>query len=466
MTAFIIESYKLLQPAPLLSDQLTAVLLQVSLAQTVTNSTSSPTPSAIRVNILWFTSLMLSLATVLIGIISLQWLQEYQSYPNVSAREKLALFNMRSEAFDKWHIKGIFTTLPLLLQLALVLFFGGIIDFLSQLRPEVAIPVTIIIAITLFFLAATTILPTLQTVALYFGLRNHLRNCSTYSQCPYKSPQSHAFRSICNSVLFGFTCIRWMFKRILSSTPFLPQSQTFIVPIGKEHLPSLFSAFNATSWMHFDLAWLSIRDACSRASFDLLPSLNKSRVILNSDISLYDTSRALLKAIGDTSHSARRSEVWFPAIYYCHQNLANSFLKHYAFVWASNSAGAFNDIQRCYSYLSSLMDIEDPGYNLMVQYGGPRDIGTIRDIAKSIKLTMYTRNLLGFLHMTRGYSTTNDLLRKHILEVKIRLMKAFYGPRHDYYIRPTHISFLLPPSLKLHHREMRELRGQEEYIGE
>ena len=74
-------------------------------------------------------------------------------------------------------------------------FFGGIIDFLSQLHPKVAIPVTVIITVTLFFLAATTTFPTLQKIpTLYFTSRNHLHNYPTYSHCPYKSPQSHTFR--------------------------------------------------------------------------------------------------------------------------------------------------------------------------------------------------------------------------------------------------------------------------------
>ncbi|KAF9555924.1 hypothetical protein CPC08DRAFT_642207, partial [Agrocybe pediades] len=195
VTAFIIEAYKLLQP-PSPPDPSTSLLFIRMLSDhlNVTAASApaapfSPTPSSIRINIFWFLSLMLSLATVLIGIISLQWLREYQSYPSLTPRETLALFNMRSEAFERWHVKRIFSSLPLLLQAALVLFFGGIVDFLSQLQKEVAIPVTVVIGMTLLFLVLTTVLPAFQSSMLYVWAC-FFKNLSKPSQCPYKSPQS------------------------------------------------------------------------------------------------------------------------------------------------------------------------------------------------------------------------------------------------------------------------------------
>ncbi|KAF8147824.1 hypothetical protein B0H34DRAFT_275066 [Crassisporium funariophilum] len=145
----------------------------------------SPTPSAIRVNIFWFMSLILSLTTVVVGIVSLQWLREHQRYPNyLPPQETFARHTLRSKALEAWHVPQVFTALPMLLQAALVLFFTGIIDFLLALNQEVAGPVVALVALSLLFLLTTTVLAPLQF------LRPKLL---PQSQCPYKSPQSWAF---------------------------------------------------------------------------------------------------------------------------------------------------------------------------------------------------------------------------------------------------------------------------------
>ncbi|KAF8179909.1 hypothetical protein BJ912DRAFT_1062706 [Pholiota molesta] len=168
VTTFIIESYKFLQPDP----NATIVGLLFHIANSLNNTSPlppsfvpvpfSPTSSSVRINIFWFISLILSLTTVLVGTISLQWLREHQSYPDVSFKEKLAIFHMRSEALDVWRVPQIFSALPVLLQAALALFLIGLIDFILPLGRKLTIPVSIIIALTLFFLAATTALPTYQ----------------------------------------------------------------------------------------------------------------------------------------------------------------------------------------------------------------------------------------------------------------------------------------------------------------
>ena len=50
--------------------------------------------------------------------------------PELSPKETYALFNMRSDGLEKWHVPKIFIVLLFFLQSALVLFLGGIIDLL------------------------------------------------------------------------------------------------------------------------------------------------------------------------------------------------------------------------------------------------------------------------------------------------------------------------------------------------
>src|SRR6188768_1131429 len=89
-TAFIIESYKTLKQDP---SDLSVVLLSQILSQLEHSANASlptqlpqdsklsgllVTSSNLRVNAFWFVSLILSLTTVLVGTVALQWLREHQ----------------------------------------------------------------------------------------------------------------------------------------------------------------------------------------------------------------------------------------------------------------------------------------------------------------------------------------------------------------------------------------------------
>ncbi|KAF8175580.1 hypothetical protein BJ912DRAFT_33453 [Pholiota molesta] len=207
VTAFVIESYKAVRPD---SGDLTVLLLARIVAQLEngSNSTDAQTPTTssllslsagssdiTRVNIFWFMSLILSLTTVLVGIVSLQWLREHQRYSDsLPPKQALGIFHMRTEALEKWRVPQIFASLPLLLQAALLLFFVGIVDFLASLSKVIAIPVGVAVALTMLFLVGTTVLPTLQCFTV--SLRRPMSNAPVPLPCAYKSPQSLAFRRL------------------------------------------------------------------------------------------------------------------------------------------------------------------------------------------------------------------------------------------------------------------------------
>ncbi|KAF9529170.1 hypothetical protein CPB83DRAFT_732839, partial [Crepidotus variabilis] len=87
VTAFIIESYQSLQdnPSEILLSSIAANLqfmanTTAGVSATLSNNTHvpfSPTSPNKIVNILWFLSLVLSLASALIGLVALQWLREH-----------------------------------------------------------------------------------------------------------------------------------------------------------------------------------------------------------------------------------------------------------------------------------------------------------------------------------------------------------------------------------------------------
>ncbi|KAG8932379.1 hypothetical protein FRC03_012211 [Tulasnella sp. 419] len=144
-TAFIIESYKGLQPDPA---ETTNALLRflimhrhddVTLTPEQLN-TQSPNTSAIPINSIFFASLSTSL-TAAFGIVTAkQWLNEYSKLgpikaPHLRGRERQAKF----KGLQTWKLRLIIELLPLLLQVSLLLFFIGVLFFLWGLEWKVAV---------------------------------------------------------------------------------------------------------------------------------------------------------------------------------------------------------------------------------------------------------------------------------------------------------------------------------------
>ncbi|KAF8870120.1 hypothetical protein BD779DRAFT_1632545 [Infundibulicybe gibba] len=167
VTAFTVESYQWLQPNP--QDVSNQILLNISAqlaGQNITTSTLppfSPSPSSIRINIFWFLSLIFSLTAGLLGILCKQWLRHYQddTLP-LPELQSFILRQFRYEGLTQWGVKNILDTLPPLLEIGLVLFFIGLIDFLRDLNIEAAVPVVIIIGTGIAFLIVTTMAPAFQ----------------------------------------------------------------------------------------------------------------------------------------------------------------------------------------------------------------------------------------------------------------------------------------------------------------
>ncbi|KAI0773248.1 hypothetical protein BD413DRAFT_540348 [Trametes elegans] len=181
VTAFNIESYKLLQEDP---DERTASLLARISAQLEANYTTKTDTllipasdlhvdaRSVRINTLWFSSLVLSLVSASIGILTKQWLREYTRNAASSPRENARIRQLRQEGLTRWKIPLTIALLPFLLQVAMALFFAGLLDLLWSLHRSVASVITVLVAASLSFLIFTTLMPTFS------------------DDCPYKSPQA------------------------------------------------------------------------------------------------------------------------------------------------------------------------------------------------------------------------------------------------------------------------------------
>ena len=171
VATFIIESYKNLSPNSgdktvtllgQISQQLAGVPLE-SLPQNLTNASFKPINSAIRVNILWFLSLVLSLTSALSATLLQQWARRYlELTQHRGAPHKRA--RIRAYVFDG--VKGTsmyraVEAMPLLLHISVFLFLAGLVDFLFPINDTVAFYILGCISAFIFAYGILTVLPNL-----------------------------------------------------------------------------------------------------------------------------------------------------------------------------------------------------------------------------------------------------------------------------------------------------------------
>ncbi|PPR04776.1 hypothetical protein CVT24_007092 [Panaeolus cyanescens] len=196
VTAFAVETQKLLQPDP---NVLTVRLLTQITNQLATNTSTSSTPDigtqnldisfqTRRINAFIFISLILALGTALIGILALQWIRSYKRQELRSHQDQLSIRQSRYQALMDWKVPQIITALPILLQVALVLFFIGLVDMLKSLDSIIATITGVVVGIILALVLFTTVVP-----AIYIWLIHHTYSRKPTPIPPYCSPQSWLF---------------------------------------------------------------------------------------------------------------------------------------------------------------------------------------------------------------------------------------------------------------------------------
>ncbi|KAH8101882.1 hypothetical protein BXZ70DRAFT_999734 [Cristinia sonorae] len=175
--AFVIELYRALQVDPnemtfLIVTQISQQLNSFSINSGFVNSTHpflltaphfQPSASSIRINVLWFCSLVCSLVTASLAMLVKQWLREYQSQENISPLSRSRIRYWRNLGLVQFRVLEIAAFLPLLLQLALILFFAGLCLFLQDLNPTVGWVVTAFIMAWFVLYVTTTVAPTFSS---------------------------------------------------------------------------------------------------------------------------------------------------------------------------------------------------------------------------------------------------------------------------------------------------------------
>ena len=207
VASFIIESYQNLSPDS--SDTTNELLLQISqqlvnisngtpltnvLAQS--NPPFKPSASAIRVNVLWFLSLVLSLNCALSATLMQQWARRYQELG-----QRRGTFHKRGRmrayifhGIHKFKMARAVATMPTLLHISVFLFFAGLVEFLFPIQVTVACVTLGCIGMFTLAYAILTVLPNI------------------YPSCPYATPLSGSTWRISQLSVIGYLWIILKFE--------------------------------------------------------------------------------------------------------------------------------------------------------------------------------------------------------------------------------------------------------------
>ncbi|KAI0666957.1 hypothetical protein C8Q78DRAFT_1106524, partial [Trametes maxima] len=191
LTAFTVESYRLLQPS---SQDPTVMLLREIYDGLHFNATSRGLAtvnissqlddlelidtSSICFNTFWFSSLVLSLFSAAVGIMVKQWLNEFSEGLGSAASRHIARTRQyRFNGLVRWRVKDIVTIIPIMLQLALFLFIGGLLIFLQTLNCSVFAVLAILAGLSSVMALVSTLMSLLRedcpfvsplTIALFY----------------------------------------------------------------------------------------------------------------------------------------------------------------------------------------------------------------------------------------------------------------------------------------------------------
>ena len=136
-----------------------------------------PPPKTVTVQALLYASLATSLFAAFLAMLGKQWVNRYLRNRGGSAADKSRDRQQKLDGFVKWHFHLVIESLPVMLQLALLLFGCALSRYLWTISRTVA---GVIIAITLFGV----------TSYVFFTLAATL-----YYNCPYQTPPSTLTRA-------------------------------------------------------------------------------------------------------------------------------------------------------------------------------------------------------------------------------------------------------------------------------
>ena len=139
---------------------------------------TGPPPEIVTVQSLLYASLTTSLFAAFLAMLGKQWVNRYLRNRGGSAADKSRDRQRKLDGFEKWHFHLAIESLPVMLQVALLLLGCALSKYLWTISRTVA---GVIVAVTLFGVTSYVFLT--LTAALYYN-------------CPYQTPPSNLTRAV------------------------------------------------------------------------------------------------------------------------------------------------------------------------------------------------------------------------------------------------------------------------------
>jgi hypothetical protein len=333
LTAFVVESYQSLQE----NYAETTVLLLRQISRQLADPSLPPAPdfpeefraqtSDIQVNICWLLSLLLSLLAAFFGILFKQWIRTYIKWTGViPEREAVILRQYRYENLESWKLGMILTMLPVLLQVSVILFVIGLLDFMWNINFAVGKIITVFGVLGLTVVTAVTVFPLFSET------------------CPYRSPLPELLLGISSNVSHYFRHGSFHVYRCLRTATCLlvprrlPDSDLEPNPISRSHepLPYVVSKTMASSWNKVDAEGIKAHGK----SGSIPISVEALRYLCCTTRSEDIWTKALTRLVGEYGASDfAPADVWWSII--CH-------------IFGNNTRKAMLTWERCDRYLLSL----------------------------------------------------------------------------------------------------------------
>jgi hypothetical protein len=159
LTAFLIESRK-----ELFEDPQTQLLKEILITLRNVSDTSSPETfipesSFLNINGLWFTSLTLTLSSALGGVLSKGWIAKHSSTSTRKTSNEAFARHLRANRIRQWRVGAIISIVSLLIQMALFLFFSGLVLIVWSVDNRIKYTILTLVSITSFIYLVITFLP-------------------------------------------------------------------------------------------------------------------------------------------------------------------------------------------------------------------------------------------------------------------------------------------------------------------
>ena len=190
ITAFCIESFQALSQNSVDSTNIFLLVISQQLANSSAPVASmsmvedfTAKASDIQINVLYFISLALALSVSSVCILGKQWIREYQKDVSVSACDAVRVRQARFDSLEAWKVPQIMAALPVVLLVALMLFFSGLLIQLWNVSdPTTAAAVTFVVSLTAILVIVTTVVPACISM-----------QPRRSSFAPFRSPQAWLF---------------------------------------------------------------------------------------------------------------------------------------------------------------------------------------------------------------------------------------------------------------------------------